>query len=122
MALVGAGGIGKTFIALAVLHHDRVKQWFGDICRFIPCDQSPASRTSLLHRLPKDIGAGVENPDDLTPPRLSLSSEEMFVVLDNAESILDPQGASGQDIAEELCQFSKIRLWITSCVTTIPPG
>jgi hypothetical protein len=30
VALIGAGGIGKTSIALKVLHHNRVKDRFGD--------------------------------------------------------------------------------------------
>jgi homoserine dehydrogenase len=28
IALIGAGGIGKTFVALAVLHHERIEQRF----------------------------------------------------------------------------------------------
>jgi len=32
IALIGAGGIGKTSIALSVLHHNHIKEWFGDSC------------------------------------------------------------------------------------------
>ena len=122
IALIGAGGIGKTSIALKVLRHNRIEERFGTHCRFIRCDQSLTSRAHLVARLSKVIGARVENPEDLTPLRPVLSA--MLIVLDSAESILDPKGANAEEIysvVDELSRFKTMCLLITSRIKMVPP-
>ena len=125
MALIGTSGIGKTSIALTVLNDSRIKKRFGDNRSFIRCDWLTPSHTHLLRKLSEATGAGVDNPEDLSPMRRYLSLKKMIIVLDNAESVLGLAETTSHEIysiVDELSQFSNICLIVTSRVSnTLPP-
>ena len=48
----------------------------------------------------------------------------MLIIVDNAESVVDPQGENARDIytiIHQLCQIKTICLLITSCIRTVSP-
>ena len=121
IALIGTGGIGKTSVARAVLHDNRIKERFGDHRRFLRCDQFPPSLPNFLRRLSEVIGAGVENPMDFASLRPFLHSRKMFLAIDNAESLSG--GSNTEDIlavVDELSRLRNIYLCITTRTTIVP--
>lgn len=124
-ALIGAGGTGKTVIASTVLHHERTVRKFSDQRRFIRCDEFPTSIVNFLDRLAAVIGAGVRNATSLAPLRPFITAQPMVLVLDNAETILDPGARDTCEIhqaVEELCQFPDLCLIITSRISIALQG
>jgi hypothetical protein len=122
-ALIAPGGTGKTAIALTVLHHERIVQKYSDQRRFIRCDEFPTSIASFLDRLSTVIGAGIKNVTSLAPLRSFITAQPMILVLDNAETILDPHAQDARAIylvVEELSRFPNLCLIITSRLSTIP--
>ena len=122
IAFIGAGGIGKTAVALTLLDHNCIKEKFGSNRRFIRCEEVQ-SYGHFFNRLSKVIGATIESVPDMTALRPFLLSTNILLVLDNAETILDPHAPEAlalYDAVEELSTIKTVSLVITTRISTVP--
>ena len=114
--LSGPVGIGKTAIALTLLHHDRTKTRFGGNRHFMRCDNLENSLRFFLEGLCDAVGLPlVGNSEAL---RLRIAPLHPFLlVLDGVERVLDPLAAESEEIAttmEEISQLENVCLLATS--------
>jgi hypothetical protein len=89
IAILGAGGMGKTSLARAALHHPELASRYEQHRLFVPCD-AVASSVQLAGLIGEYIG--LKSGKDLTGPVIShfSSSPPTLLVLDNLETIWEP--------------------------------
>ncbi|KAJ7729722.1 P-loop containing nucleoside triphosphate hydrolase protein, partial [Mycena olivaceomarginata] len=106
IAILGSGGMGKTSLARAVIHHAQIKTRYQQHCFFVACDS--ASSTVELAAL---IGAniGLKPGRDLSQAVVQhfSSSPSSLLVLDNLETLWEPMECRS-DIEEFLSLLADI--------------
>ncbi|KAJ7495322.1 P-loop containing nucleoside triphosphate hydrolase protein, partial [Mycena latifolia] len=106
IVILGAGGMGKTSLARAVLHHPEITICYDQHRIFVACDT--ASNTVQLSAL---IGAhiGLQPAKDLTRTiiRHFTTSPPCLLILDNLETIWEPAELRG-DLEKFLCLLADI--------------
>ncbi|KAJ7906640.1 hypothetical protein B0H13DRAFT_1461119, partial [Mycena leptocephala] len=95
IALLGAGGMGKSSLARVVIHHTEITQRYNRQQFFIACDAA-ATQVELAGL----IGAlvGLKPGRDLTGPVIQYfsSSSDSLLILDNLETLWEPVESRGK--------------------------
>ena len=124
ITLFGSGGIGKTAIALSLLHHDRIAEIFGKHRHLMRCDDLENSPDSFLGRLFYAIGA--RHLRDIGQLRTHLSlSPPCILVLDGVESLLDPLASGVAEITRAILEIGRhqnVCLLVTTRMDVKFPG
>ncbi|KAJ7933214.1 hypothetical protein B0H13DRAFT_1592454 [Mycena leptocephala] len=89
VAILGAGGIDKTSLARAVIHHTDIAVRYEQQRFFVGCD-SAASQVELAALI--GVHLGLKPGEDLTHPVIQhfFSSAQSLLILDNLETLWEP--------------------------------
>ncbi|TFY63415.1 hypothetical protein EVG20_g6323 [Dentipellis fragilis] len=130
VALIGPGGIGKSSIARAVLHDEALVEKYREHRVFIRYDDFQASQLTFdtfLDRIARALGIPASKVDRHASISSYLTKNDVFVVLDNAETFLDmPRGAdqAAGRIADAIDGFGalpSVTILLTTRSRVLPP-
>lgn len=116
VVLFGSVGIGKSFVALTLLHHDRTVTKFGGNRFFLLCEDLSNSSEGFLEHLSSVLH--IEPTTTMAQLRSYLeSSPPLLLVLDGVDPLFDPLTSESQRISamvEEIGKYEHVCLITTS--------
>jgi len=124
LAITGAGGIGKTSLALAFLHSPRIKRHYRKHRLFVSCEGSHDA-DDVIASLALKLGLhGAESPLRAVIQTLESRASPTLLVLDNLESVWSPtQGENYtkmEEVLAELATAQNLTFLITLRWTVLP--
>ncbi|KZT37306.1 TPR-like protein [Sistotremastrum suecicum HHB10207 ss-3] len=133
VAILGPGGIGKTSLALTVLHDANIVSSFGRHRYFVPCE-SLLNTDALVHHLGKRFGIPIPSTISLQARRSHLGSRlksilktldtPLLVVLDNFETPWESVAnrSEAEDLLQILTDIPQFSLLVTMRGAERPSG
>ncbi|KAJ7572693.1 hypothetical protein C8J56DRAFT_1034890 [Mycena floridula] len=124
LALLGAGGQGKTATALKVMAHPAMKQFYSrENSLWVPCDEA-TSPEMFLHILYKSLAITMDTHNTLEDilNELRKTSKPIILLLDNFETPWNAPEARGTmaRILQDIAQFPHVALFVTMRATIAP--
>ncbi|KAJ7100298.1 P-loop containing nucleoside triphosphate hydrolase protein, partial [Mycena crocata] len=100
IAILGPGGMGKTSLAKAVLHHHQIREKFDQHRYFVACE-SATTKAELVVLIGAHLG--LKPGKNITRPIIQFlsSNPRCLLILDNLETVWDPI-KSQRDVEEFL--------------------
>ncbi|KZV96725.1 hypothetical protein EXIGLDRAFT_408246 [Exidia glandulosa HHB12029] len=124
-AVLGGPGLGKTSVAVAVLHAPEIGARFPDGRRFFVACDAAESLSSLLSTICTSLGVPLDGSSaDRKVLRRFLSSAPCFLVLDNFESAWEAEvrRKDAEDLLAFLASIETVSYLITMRGTELPQG
>jgi predicted ATPase len=89
IAILGAGGMGKTSLARAVIHHTEIVSRYAQYRHFVACD-SAANKVELAALVGAHLGLQPGKDLTLAVVHHFSSSPSTLLILDNLETVWEP--------------------------------
>ncbi|KAJ7578907.1 hypothetical protein C8J56DRAFT_345911 [Mycena floridula] len=124
LALLGAGGQGKTATALKVMAHPAMKRFYSrKNSLWVPCDEA-TSPEMFLHILYNSLAITVDTHNTLEDilNELRKTSKPIILLLDNFETPWNVPEARGTmaRILQDIAQFTHVALFVTMRAAVAP--
>ncbi|KAJ7578901.1 hypothetical protein C8J56DRAFT_1059742 [Mycena floridula] len=124
LALLGAGGQGKTATALKVMAHPAMKRFYSrKNSLWVPCDEA-TSPEMFLHILYNSLAITVDTHNTLEDilNELRKTSKPIILLLDNFETPWNVPEARGTiaRILQDIAQFPHVAFFVTMRATVAP--
>ncbi|KAJ7585929.1 hypothetical protein C8J56DRAFT_891790 [Mycena floridula] len=114
VAILGPGGIGKTSLAHATLHHPQIMEKFGPCCYWIACDSSE-SANDLIAVISTYFGINGQNRLHAILTCIREMARPVILILDNLETPWEQRGKQREveDMLSHLTGLDNLSVMVT---------